>query len=73
MTLSAKTLTVVPSLTPSRQSLWIRTAAGPRIGFGHLKRCFSLAHALQDSLSPVFILDRDDSWAGEQIENGGGI
>jgi UDP-2,4-diacetamido-2,4,6-trideoxy-beta-L-altropyranose hydrolase len=67
MTLSAKTLTVVANLTPSRQTLWIRTAAGPQIGFGHLKRCFSLARALQDTLSPVFILDRDDSWAGGQI------
>jgi UDP-2,4-diacetamido-2,4,6-trideoxy-beta-L-altropyranose hydrolase len=67
MTLSAKTLTVVPNATPSRQFLWVRTTAGPQIGFGHLKRCFSLAQALQDSFSPVFILDREDSGIGAQV------
>jgi UDP-2,4-diacetamido-2,4,6-trideoxy-beta-L-altropyranose hydrolase len=67
MILSAKTLTVVPNATPPRQFLWMRTTAGPQIGFGHLKRCFNLAQVLQDSYSPVFILDRDDSGIGEQV------
>jgi UDP-2,4-diacetamido-2,4,6-trideoxy-beta-L-altropyranose hydrolase len=43
--------------------LWIRTTAGPKIGFGHLRRCLILARSLQDCSTPLFILDSHDRWS----------
>jgi spore coat polysaccharide biosynthesis predicted glycosyltransferase SpsG len=64
-----KTLTVA---NPSaylfgRPYLWIQTAAGPRIGFGHLKRCMILAQSLHDCSTPLFFLDPQDRWCREQL------
>jgi spore coat polysaccharide biosynthesis predicted glycosyltransferase SpsG len=47
--------------------LWVRTAAGPGIGFGHLRRCFVLAGILQDYCLPLFLLDCDNSLTGREI------
>jgi UDP-2,4-diacetamido-2,4,6-trideoxy-beta-L-altropyranose hydrolase len=71
MTPGAKTLTVEPETSCSRPSLWVRTAGGPAIGFGHLRRCFTLAGCLRDCCTPLFLLDRDDEWTLEQVINSG--
>jgi spore coat polysaccharide biosynthesis predicted glycosyltransferase SpsG len=49
--------------------LWIRTAAGPQIGFGHLRRCMTLAQSLRDCSRPLFLLDSWDRWCREQLTN----
>jgi UDP-2,4-diacetamido-2,4,6-trideoxy-beta-L-altropyranose hydrolase len=70
---SAKTLTVA-SRNPRfdrRRNLWIRTAAGPQIGFGHLRRCVILARTLQDCCVPAFLLDSNDLWSLEQVTGEG--
>ncbi len=80
---SAKTLTPVAGegcagLRPPRDSprpmagktspcLWIRTAAGPSIGFGHLMRSLVLARLLADSVEPVFLLDSSDVQSWSQV------
>jgi spore coat polysaccharide biosynthesis predicted glycosyltransferase SpsG len=66
---SAKTLTVVPVDAPFTQKplLWIRTSAGPSIGFGHLKRAMTLAQALADCCTPLFLIDDHDCWSREQL------
>jgi spore coat polysaccharide biosynthesis predicted glycosyltransferase SpsG len=53
-------MTVLPGADPGAGSLWIRTAAGPDIGFGHLKRSLVLAELLSDCLTPLFLLDPQD-------------
>jgi len=70
---NAKTLTVSELLpgSPKIKSLWIRTAAGPETGFGHLKRCLILAQALQDCCAPLFLVDREDCWSAKQLSEGG--
>jgi len=68
---SAKSLTVVPAKSHATHVLWVRTAAGPEIGFGHLNRCFTLAKTLQESHTPLFLLDPDDSRTGELITKQG--
>lgn len=66
---SDKTLTVGPWNPGIRKgrNVWIRTAAGPHIGFGHLRRCLILARRLQDEWLPLFLLDREDHWSIEQV------
>lgn len=66
---SAKSLTVEPedSGVHRSNSLWIRTAAGPQIGFGHLKRCLILADSLREDCVPLFLLDRDDLWSQKRV------
>ena len=53
-------MTAFPVIAPGDDLLWIRTAAGPDIGFGHLKRSLVLAGLLADSISPLFLLDSQD-------------
>jgi UDP-2,4-diacetamido-2,4,6-trideoxy-beta-L-altropyranose hydrolase len=52
-------------------SLVIRTAAGPSIGFGHLRRTLILARHLQRVATPIFLLDPDDSGSQEQVRANG--
>lgn len=54
------------SLTPT---LWIHTAAGPKTGFGHVRRTCILARALQNRCTPLFLLNPDDSWSRKIIED----
>jgi spore coat polysaccharide biosynthesis predicted glycosyltransferase SpsG len=42
--------------------IWIRTAAGPSIGFGHLRRSVTLARLLEKKTEPVFLSDPQDEW-----------
>jgi spore coat polysaccharide biosynthesis predicted glycosyltransferase SpsG len=67
---SAKSLTTVPLVSPSAglPGLWIRTAAGPQIGFGHLRRTAILAQMLRDCCHPLFLLDVEDSWSSEYLD-----
>jgi spore coat polysaccharide biosynthesis predicted glycosyltransferase SpsG len=69
MILSAKTLTAIPRASRSADSpsLWIRTAAGPQIGYGHLRRSAILAQILGDCCNPLFLLDSEDSWSPEYL------
>jgi UDP-2,4-diacetamido-2,4,6-trideoxy-beta-L-altropyranose hydrolase len=46
---------------------WVRTAAGPTIGFGHLRRTLTLARMLRSSVTPLFLLDSDDRGSQEQV------
>lgn len=70
---SAKTLTVadLQSGSSKTKSLWIRTAAGPQMGFGHLKRCLILARVLSDCCTPLFLVDREDCWSMKQLSEAG--
>ncbi len=47
--------------------LWIRTLAGSTIGFGHLRRCLTLAKLLEGTVRPVFLLDSDDIGSQMQV------
>lgn len=69
MVFSDKTLTVAQDQPgyKIRPTLWMRTASGPQIGFGHLKRCLIMARKLRDCCSPIFLIDDSDRWSGEQI------
>jgi spore coat polysaccharide biosynthesis predicted glycosyltransferase SpsG len=67
---NAKSVTNVSAAVrsyPGKSCLWIRTAAGPVIGFGHLRRSIILAQALCDCAIPVFLLDREDGWSQQQL------
>jgi UDP-2,4-diacetamido-2,4,6-trideoxy-beta-L-altropyranose hydrolase len=50
-----------------KPKLWVRTAAGPSIGFGHLKRSLVLAGLLENSLEPIFLLDGGDIGSQSQV------
>ena len=63
---SAKTLTLAQE-NRSGKRLLIRTAAGPAIGFGHLKRSLVVARHIQMHACPLFLLDPADIWAKEQV------
>jgi spore coat polysaccharide biosynthesis predicted glycosyltransferase SpsG len=67
---SDKTMTALPQNSQSAGSpdLWIRTAASPKLGFGHLRRSLVLAEELKDCCTPLFLLDYDDSWSKGQLE-----
>lgn len=55
------------------RSLWIRTVAGPSIGFGHLRRALILAAMLEKAAEPHFLLDSEDIWSkGEANARGWG-
>jgi spore coat polysaccharide biosynthesis predicted glycosyltransferase SpsG len=81
MLTSAKTMTFAPQIFPSAglSSLWIRTAASPQMGFGHLRRTLVIAETLRDCCAPVFILDPEDVWSRGHLQDqncdffGGGI
>jgi spore coat polysaccharide biosynthesis predicted glycosyltransferase SpsG len=62
----AKSLTLRRGRRFSKNIL-IRTAAGPTIGFGHLKRTLILARHIQRWARPVFLLDEGDPWSQEQV------
>jgi UDP-2,4-diacetamido-2,4,6-trideoxy-beta-L-altropyranose hydrolase len=68
-----KTMTVAPESAhlSGRPYLWIRTAAGPRMGFGHLRRCMILAQSLQDCCAPIFILNAQDLWSRKELTDQG--
>ncbi len=70
---SAKTLTAKPSAshTADRPYFWMRTDAGPQIGFGHLKRCIVLAQSLIECGTPLFLIDSQDHWSQEQLADQG--
>ncbi len=51
-----------------RPPLWIRTSAGPKIGFGHLRRSLILSRVLADCVAPVFLCDDDEIWCRTQCE-----
>ena len=70
---SAKTLTVASGILSAMNKfcLWIRTASGPQIGFGHLRRTMVLARSLQDCCLPLFLIDPDDRWSREQLADQG--
>ncbi|MCL2877290.1 MAG: hypothetical protein FWF13_00755 [Acidobacteria bacterium] len=65
----AKKLTAAPEVRKkSHESgrfppLWIHTAAGPQMGFGHLGRCMILAGELRDCARAFFVLRPDDPWS----------
>jgi spore coat polysaccharide biosynthesis predicted glycosyltransferase SpsG len=71
MITSAKSMTFVPQIFPSAglSSLWIRTAASPQMGFGHLRRTLVIAEALRDCCAPVFILDAEDVWSRGHLQD----
>jgi spore coat polysaccharide biosynthesis predicted glycosyltransferase SpsG len=54
---------------PEKACLWVRTAAGPQIGFGHLKRSVILAQSLMDCCYPMFLVDSQDCWSQERLAN----
>jgi len=80
---SAKNMTllgpVLPAADPGRmphpkgtarprvRTLWIRTASGPAIGFGHLRRSLILARRLRSFARPVFLLDPEDIWSRKEV------
>jgi spore coat polysaccharide biosynthesis predicted glycosyltransferase SpsG len=70
MIAGAKSLTYAAEIfQPGRlPSLWIRTAAGPRMGFGHLRRSLVIAEALRDCCRTLFLLDPDDVWSRQHLE-----
>ncbi|HYK89524.1 MAG TPA: hypothetical protein VE398_12185 [Acidobacteriota bacterium] len=59
--------TAKPITGSSKPHLWIRTAAGPSIGYGHLKRSLVLAKRLEGSVQPVFLLDSSDVGSRSQV------
>ena len=50
----------------SKPMLWIRTVAGPAVGFGHLRRSLILSRMLRDHLTPLFLCDAADRWTEAQ-------
>ncbi len=69
-TSSAKSLTLESGAFFSylgNSCLWIRTEAGPSIGFGHLKRSITLAKSLRTYTTPVFLLDLKDKWSQAHV------
>lgn len=55
----------------SRKTLLVRTAAGPTIGFGHLRRALILARRLRGAVRPMFLLDPDDRWSQAHVRHCG--
>ena len=51
--------------------LWVRTQAGPAIGFGHLRRSLTLASLLQGEVSPLFLISPGDVWTAESATERG--
>lgn len=68
--LSAKRLTLLRRNRP-RKALLVRTAAGPTIGFGHLRRTLTLARRLRHAARLLFLLDPGDCWSREQVARQG--
>ncbi len=57
--------------SPKKPVLWVRTAAGPDIGFGHLRRSIILSRLLSDSLAPAFLHDSQDRWTKKGASENG--
>ena len=76
-TISAKKLTVETSVCKNEPEsgelplLWIQTAAGPQIGFGHLRRCMILAEELRGRVRAFFVLRPDDRWSAVPLKEQG--
>jgi spore coat polysaccharide biosynthesis predicted glycosyltransferase SpsG len=70
---SAKTLTVPSGILSNigKSCVWIRTSAGPQMGFGHLKRTMNLARLLNDCTMPLFLIDPQDRWSRQQLADQG--
>jgi UDP-2,4-diacetamido-2,4,6-trideoxy-beta-L-altropyranose hydrolase len=66
----AKMLTLLPGKRSPRRFL-VRTAAGPQIGFGHLRRTLVLARRLRRYAYPCFLLDPGDGWSQNLIRSDG--
>jgi spore coat polysaccharide biosynthesis predicted glycosyltransferase SpsG len=62
---------ILKGTLPSKPFLWIRTLAGPFIGFGHLRRALVLAQALNDLTTPIFLVDPLDIWTQEAAQRRG--
>jgi spore coat polysaccharide biosynthesis predicted glycosyltransferase SpsG len=54
-----------------RPTLWIRTSAGPSIGFGHLRRSLILAGLLENEADSCFLVDQDDFFIRRDISEKG--
>ena len=67
---NAKRLTL-PARGGPRKTLLVRTAAGPAIGFGHLRRTLILARRLRRFVRPLFLLDSGDRWSLGQVAQHG--
>jgi UDP-2,4-diacetamido-2,4,6-trideoxy-beta-L-altropyranose hydrolase len=70
---SDKTLTVVSkaSYPAEGSSIWIHTTASPQIGYGHLRRSLTVAQALRNYCTPLFLLNPDDQWSEMHLANRG--
>jgi spore coat polysaccharide biosynthesis predicted glycosyltransferase SpsG len=70
MITSAKSLTDIQGIPePSEKAtLWVCTGAGPKMGFGHLRRSMALAHSLLDCCNPLFLIDSQDQCSREQLQ-----
>jgi spore coat polysaccharide biosynthesis predicted glycosyltransferase SpsG len=66
----AKMLTLLHGKSSPKRIL-VRTAAGPDIGFGHLRRTLILARKLRRSTHPCFLLDPGDGWSQDQVRSDG--
>ena len=64
----AKSVTVPPA---GKACLWIFTAAGPRIGFGHLRRCIILAEKMSGFADPLFLLGSPNPDSRRLLRSGG--
>lgn len=60
-----------PSKARKEPVLWIRTVAGPSIGFGHLRRSLTLARLLAAAVRPIFLADSIDAWTQQQVKDHG--
>jgi spore coat polysaccharide biosynthesis predicted glycosyltransferase SpsG len=54
-----------------KPKVWIRTAAGPAIGFGHLRRSIALARLLEAVAQPIFLSDPRDEWTPRECAGAG--
>jgi UDP-2,4-diacetamido-2,4,6-trideoxy-beta-L-altropyranose hydrolase len=70
---SAKSLTDLQILSAKIESpcVWVRTGAGPQIGFGHLRRSVILAQELRDCCKPLFLINMQDHWSRERLSEMG--
>jgi len=54
-----------------KPDFWVRTAGGPSIGFGHLRRSVTLARLLNDFVHPLFLHDSNDPWTEREASSQG--
>jgi spore coat polysaccharide biosynthesis predicted glycosyltransferase SpsG len=70
---SAKSLTDMHGISAQieKPGIWLRTAAGPQIGFGHLRRSLIIARELRDCFRPLFLIDLQDIWSRDFLIQAG--